>query len=455
MRDLTTGSITNHTITLAAPVVVSMLTQVAYQLVDLYFVSRISAAATAGVNAAGSALLVLSALAQMLNVGAAALVAQAVGARDRTAANLIFNQSLVLATALASVSLGLLYACTRTFLEIVAADAATVDSGATFMRYALPGFALLLPLTAAGAALRGTGVVRPYIAIHMLTVLINAALAPMLIAGWGTGLALGVAGAGLATTLSVVVGIALLAVYLRRPEHYLVVRRTLLRPCFDHWSRILKLGLPAGCELMLTFLSTAVMYYAIRTFGAAAQAGLGIGTRVLQVVLLPALAIGLAAGPIVGQNFGAANATRVQQTFGAATLISAAVMALTTFVAQQHPRLILGAFDADFAALDAATLFLQSMSWAFVAQGIVYVCSSTFQGLGSTVPALVSSAARFALFCGATAWLISYPRHAADAIWTLASASIVFQAIVSLWLVRVEFRRRLRPPLSITEARCH
>src|SRR6201982_818777 len=87
------------------------------------------------------------------------------------------------------------------------------------------------------------------------------------------------------------------------------------RPQLRQWNRILNVGLPAGGEFAMIFIYMAVVYYVLRDFGAAAQAGFGIGTRVLGLIQMPALAVALAAGPIAGQNFGAGNGGRVRETF--------------------------------------------------------------------------------------------------------------------------------------------
>ncbi len=88
-----------------------------------------------------------------------------------------------------------------------------------------------------------------------------------------------------------------------------------LRPRRDVWKRITAIGLPATGEFALLFITTAVAYWAIRGFGPQAQAGYGIGSRVMQAVFLPAMAVAFATGPIAGQNFGARHAGRVRDTF--------------------------------------------------------------------------------------------------------------------------------------------
>ena len=124
-------------------------------------------------------------------------------------------------------------------------------------------------------------------AIQAFTVLLNALLAPILIAGWGTGLALGVAGAGLASTVSIVIGVVLLGLYFVKLEKYVSFRRDLWRPQFHVWKRMLDVGLPAGGEFALMFIYMGVIYWVISAFGAAAQAGFGIGSRIMQSIFMP------------------------------------------------------------------------------------------------------------------------------------------------------------------------
>src|SRR5207237_4962829 len=102
--------------------------------------------------------------------------------------------------------------------------------------------------------------------------------------------------------------------------------------------------LPAGGELAIIFAYMAVIYYVLGHFGAAAQAGFGIGTRLLGVVHMPALSIAFAAGAIAGQNFGAGNRQRVEQTFKSVLLLGTAVMIVFTLFAQWRPELLLGGF---------------------------------------------------------------------------------------------------------------
>ena len=171
------------------------------------------------------------------------------------------------------------------------------------------------------------------------------------------------------------------------------------------WKRILNIGLPAGGEFAIMFVYLAVIYYALRNFGAAAQAGFGIGSRLLGVIQMPALSIAFAAGAIAGQNFGAGNRERVRETFRSVLLLGTAVMIAFTLVAQWQPEWLLGGFTKDPETIATGALFLRMVSLNLVAQGVIFVCSSMFQGLGNTRPVLLSSGVRLVTYALPLIWL--------------------------------------------------
>jgi putative MATE family efflux protein len=328
-------------------------------------------------------------------------------------------------------------------MRSLAADEATIEAGTTYLLSFMPALALQFTMLVMGAALRGTGVVKPTMMIQALTVIINIILAPVLIVGWGTGHALGVAGAGLASSLAVAVGVAMLGMHFVRSNNYLAFDPAQWRPQLPQWRRLFGIGLPAGGEFAIMFVYMAAIYYALGDFGAAAQAGFGIGSRVLGLIQVPAMAIAFASGPIIGQNFGARHHARVKATFKTALALTTAVMVAATAFTQCRPGLLLAGFTADSAAIAVGVSFLQMVSLNLVAQGIIFVCSSTFQGLGHTAPQLVSSTIRLITYVIPMLWLSAYPGFRIEQIWYLSIVTTTLQALLSLWLLRLEFRRRL------------
>jgi len=280
MHDMTKGPITQHLIKMAVPIAIGMLFQTLYFLIDLYFVSRIGDSAIAGVGAAGNLTFVVMALTQVLGVGTVTLIAQAVGRKDQADANLVFNQSLAIATLCAVVTVIGGWLAIPPYMHTLGADAATQAAGVDYLTWYLPGLALQFAMVAMGSALRGTGIAQPTMLVQMATVVLNAFLAPVLIAGWGSGHPLGVAGAGLATTISIACGVLLLGLYFARLEKFVGFNAELWAPRVHTWARILRIGLPAGGEFALMFVYMAVIYTVIRDFGATAQAGFGTTGRV-------------------------------------------------------------------------------------------------------------------------------------------------------------------------------
>jgi putative MATE family efflux protein len=443
MKDLTQGSIVGNILAIAGPMAAGMIFQTLYFLVDLYFVAGLGDAAVAGVGAAGTLMFGIMALTQVLGVGAVALIAQAVGRRDRADANLVFNQSVLFAVACALVTLIGGYALAGAYVATIAADAATQSEGVTYLYWFLPGLALGFAQVVMGSALRGTGIVKPTMAIQALTVLLNTVLAPILIAGWGTGFAMGVAGAGLASSIAIVVGIVLLGWYFLKLEKYVGFDVRLWRPQLKVWKRMLDVGLPAGAEFALMFIYMSVIYWVISDFGAPAQAGFGIGSRIMQSIFLPAMAIAFAAGPIAGQNFGANMGSRVRETFVKAVGLSTVVMVGVTSFLQWRPELLVAFFTPEAEAQAVGATFLRIISWTFIAQGVVFTCSGMFQGLGNTIPAMLSSAIRLAVFVPLAVWLSSQPDFHLDEVWWLSVATVFLQAAVSYVFLRQQFKRRL------------
>jgi len=443
MKDLTEGSIRRHIVEMALPIMVGMLVQTLYFLVDLYFVSRIGADAIAGVSAAGNVVMIVMALTMVLSVGTVALISHSVGAKNQARANLVFNQSLSLALLCTVLSVLLGLAGAGPYLRTVAAEPAITEAGGRYLLWYLPGLALQFPMAAMGAALRGTGLAKPGMVVQMLTVGVNIVLAPVLIAGWGTGHALGVLGAGLASTLAIVVGVVVMLFYFVRLESYVSFDAGLLRPRADPLLAMLRIGLPAGGEFFLMFIYMAVIYWLIRPFGAPAQAGFGIGMRVMQSVFLPAMAISFAVPAVAGQNFGARSPARVRDTLKQALVLECSMMLLLTLLCQVGAPTMIGAFTAEAQVAAVAVTFLRIISLNFVAMGVVFACSGMFQALGNTWPAMASTATRLLTFTLPAVWLSLQPGFALVQLWTLSVLTVLLQAGASALLVRWQMRHKL------------
>jgi len=443
MKDLTKGSIPSHLIAMAVPMAAGMIFQTLYYFVDLYFVAQLGDAAVAGVSTAGNAMFIILALTQVLGVGTIALISHAVGRKDQADANLIFNQSLLIAALCGVLTLVVGYTGSMAYVRSIAADEATVQAGVTYLYWFLPGMALQFAMVAMGSALRGTGIVQPTMVVQVLTLVINTLLAPILIAGWGFGKPMGVAGAGLASTIAIVVGVVLLTIYFVRLEKYVSFHKEQWQPRVAVWKRMLNIGLPAGGEFALMFLFTAVSYWAIAHFGAAAQAGFGIGGRIMQGIFLPVMAIAFAAAPVAGQNFGARQPERVRETFRSAVIMCTSLMFVLMLLCQWRPDALIRIFSKEPQVIDVGSQFLHIISWNFVLSGVIFTCSSMFQAMGNTLPSLISSATRLITYSVPLIWISTQPWFRLVHVWYFSVATVILQTIVSFLLLQRQLRTRL------------
>jgi Na+-driven multidrug efflux pump len=163
----------------------------------------------------------------------------------------------------------------------------------------------------------------------------------------------------------------------------------------------------------------------------------------MQGIFVPALAIAFAAAPIAGQNFGAGIPSRVRETFGRTALISSVAMATLTLLCQWNPEILVHAFASDPEVVRVGALFLRIVSWTFVAQGLIFTCSNMFQGLGNTLPSLVSSATRLVTYALPAIWLSTQPFFRLEHVWYWAIATVMLQAMISLSFLRQQLRLRL------------
>jgi putative MATE family efflux protein len=443
VQDLTSGSLTRHLLKTTSFMLVTMLFQTLYVLVDLYWVGRLGTEAVAAVAISGNLMFVVLAATQMLAVGTTTLVSHAVGRKDRDRANVVFNQAQVLSVLVGILFLIATMATRTTYARLTSADAATMQLTNDYLVWMIPAMGLQFALIAMGAGLRGTGNFRPGMIVQTATVILNLVLAPFLIFGWGTGLVLGVAGAAIATFISILIGIAWMVVYFLPADSYLKFRPTQWRPDVPLWKGMLKIGLPSGAEFALMAVYLVLVYIVTRPFGAAAQAGFGIGMRIIQACFLPVVALGFAVGPVAGQNFGARQAARVRQTFRDAAALAASAMLLLAIAVWLGGDLMVRVFSADPAVIAVGEEYLHIVAFNFVASGIIFVSSSMFQAMGNTMPSLITSAARIIVIAVPVLLLAQTPGFTLRSIWYISAAAVVVQLVLNLLLLRREFRVRL------------
>jgi len=446
MEDLTTGPLTRHLLKTTSFMLVTMIFQTLYFLIDLYWVGRLGTHAVAAVAIAGNFTFIVLALTQMLGVGTTTAVSHAVGRKNHPEAQLMFNQAQVLAVVTGIVFLIAGMLGRLSYTRAMSADAETAALAARYLLWFIPAMALQFVLVAQAAALRGVGSFKPGMVVSTGSVIINMVLAPFLIFGWVTGHAFGVAGAAISSLVAIIVADIWLVTYFLPKKSYLQFVKADQRPQLATWAKILGVGLPAGFEFAMMGVYLVVVYAIARPFGAAAQAGFGIGQRVIQALFMPAVALGFSVAPVAGQNFGARIRERVVDTFRTAAYMVSALMVLLVILCLVAPHALIGVFSKDPAVLAVGSEYLRIVSWNFVASGLIFVASSMFQAMGNTVPSLVASGTRILLVAVPAILLSRTAAFQLNWIWYLSVGAVFVQLVLSMLLLRREFTRRLAFP---------
>ena len=443
MQDMTTGSISRHLLKSTGFMLFMMLFQTLYFLIDLYWVGRLGTEAVAAVGIAGNLSFVVLAVTQMLGVGTTAVVAHAVGRKEHEQARLLFNQSQVLSMVTGVVFLVVGLLAMRGYATSMSADATTAGLAIDYLIWFIPAMALQFAMVAMGSALRGVGNFKPGMVVSTVTVFLNMILAPILIFGWGTGRPFGVTGAAISTFIAIVVGIVWLSTYFVGKEAYLHFDFAAWKPQLATWRKILAIGLPTGFEFGIIAVYLALVYSVTRPFGAAAQAGFGIGQRIIQAGFMPVVALGFAVAPVAGQNFGARMADRVKATYKDAALMASGVMIVFIIACHIAPAALIDIFTNDPEVIAVGEEYLRIISYNYVASGLIFVSSSMFQAMGNTIPSLVASVVRISIVAIPVLILAKAPSFKLNWIWYLSMLAVWIQLALVLWLLRREFGRRL------------
>jgi len=443
MQDLTSGSLTGHLLKTTSFMLVSMVFQTLYILVDLFWVGRLGTDAIAAVGLAGNISFIVIAITQVLGVGSTTLISHAAGRKDQDRAIFLFNQSQVLAMIVAVVFLAAAMALRHQYAAQQSATEGMRVATEEYLLWFLPAMALQFAMVAMGAALRGTGNFKLGMIVQTATVVINMASAPFLIFGWGPFPEMGVSGAAVATLLSIAVGVVWISFYFIDAKAYLRFHFAHWTPQFRVWRDMLKIGLPAGAEFALMGVYMAVVYAITRPFGAPAQGGFTIGLRVVQSAFLPVVALGFAVAPVAGQNFAARKPDRVRAAFKAAAAMAGTAMLLSAIGMFFAAEALMRIFTKDAEAIAVGVAYLHIVVITFVPSGITFVSSSMFQALGNTIPPLATSTLRILIAAAPAVFLARAAGFQLTWLWYLGALATLLQMTLNLILLQREFRLKL------------
>lgn len=453
-RDFTKGSIGLAIFLLAVPMILEMLMESIFALVDIFFVAHLGAESVAVVVLTESILALVYAIAIGVSIGATATVARRIGEKDaegaaRSAAHAIY---LGIGVSVLMSAIGIIFA--PAILKLLGASAPVIEHGTTFMRIMLGGNAVIVFLFLLNAIFRGAGDAAIAMRVLILANALNIVLAPCFIYGADIfaflGInapqwlidnwifpRLGVTGAAVGTTIGRGCGVLFAAFCLFRASGRITIRHENWKIDRELLKNLVKIAAPAVLQFTIATASWSVLVSIVARFGEVALAGYGVGLRVIVFGILPAVGLSNAAATLVGQNLGAGNPERAEKSVWKASYINAVVLGIIGLIFLVFSDSIVSFFtnepDVQVYARDA----LRIVSYGFAFYGFGMVLETAFNGAGDTWTPTYLNFFIFWLFEIPLAFILAnyFDMGAYGVFWAITIAFSVL-AVVSALLFR-------------------
>jgi putative MATE family efflux protein len=435
-RDFTEGPIGRAIFILAVPMVLEMVMESVFVVVDVFVVAHLGADAVATVGLTESFMTILYALAVGLSIGTGAMVARRIGEKDAEGAAHTGAQVLLLGLTV-SVLLGVLGWWLAPALLRVMGGSSGVLANVAFTRVMLGFNASVVMLYLANAVLRSAGDAAIAMRVLWLANVINIVLGPTLVFGWGPFPKLGIVGAAIATSIGRSMGALFALSRLVRPGSRVRIVPRHFRFDAALITRVVKLSSSATFQVFIGMASWIGLTRILASFGSDAIAGYTIGIRVVAFALLPAFGLSNAAATMVGQALGARQPDRAEASVWKAARYNVAFLGAIglLFVLFAHP--IVGVFtpDPDVVRYGVAALRTIAYGFLFYAYGMVF--TQSFNGAGDTATPTWINLFVFWLFEIPLAWLLAeqFGFGPAGVFWSITIAFSTL-AVVSAALFR-------------------
>ncbi len=384
-QDYTTGSLNRSILLLAIPMVLEMVLESLFAVVDVFWVSRLGANAIATVGLTESVLSIVFSVGIGLGMSTTAMVARRIGEKDPDGAAISAVQAIFLGL-IASVVMGLpFFFLAPKILAVMGASPALVASGSGYTRIALGGSGVVLLLFLNNAIFRGTG--DAAIAMRLLWVsnILNLILDPIFIFGLGPIPRMGVTGAALATFTGRGIGVLYQFYRLARGTERLCILACHLRLNAEVLWRLIKLSALGIVQFLIGQASWIGLVRIVSLFGAPALAAYTIAIRIVIFAILPSWGLSNAAATLVGQNLGAGHPDRARNAVWRTGLWNMVFLGSVGLIFIAFAPFILGLFTSDPEVLRTGIPCLRIFSCGDIAYAYGMVLLQAFNGSGDTL----------------------------------------------------------------------
>ncbi len=388
-KNFTTGSINRALVLLSVPMILEMVMESLFAVVDAFFVSRVGTEAVATVGLTETVVTIVYALAIGISMGATAMVARRVGENDKEAAAVAAMQAIILSAVISILIsiLGIIFA--SDILRLMGASESVIEMGSTYTSIILGSNIVITFLFLLNGIFRGAG--DAYLAMRALWIanILNIFLDPMLILGIGPFPELGLTGAAIATTIGRGVGVLYQLYILFSGKTIVRLLRRHIKIDMVIIKRLIKVAANGAFQFMIASLSWMFMMRIIAEFGDEAIAGYTFAIRLIVFTILPAWGLSNAAATLVGQNLGAEKPDRAEKSVWQAGFYNMVFLLLVSVIFFTFAYQLIGIFTQDPEVLKAGVLSLRIICVGYVFFSYGMVIGQSFNGAGDTFTPMI------------------------------------------------------------------
>ena len=384
-QDYTTGSLRRAVILLAIPMMLEMSMESVFALVDIFFVSHLGKHATSTVGLTESVITIVYSIAIGISMAATAVVARRVGEKNLEGANRAGMQAITLSLAIVLIPSIAGYIYADEILRLLGAEEEAIRTGSSYTRILMAGSSIIMLLFLINGIFRGAGDAMMAMKSLWVANICNIILCPLLIRGYGPFPELGIVGAALATTIGRGIGVLYQLYHLAWGSGVIKPKLKYLIPDFEIIKTIVKIALPGTMQFIIGSGSWIVLAsLVVQTGHSDASAGYQIAIRIVMFFLLPAWGMSNAAATLVGQNLGAKNPQRAEESVIKTAKYNAIFMVAVSLIMYLFTRPIVSFFTSDASVMYYAILAMRIVSAGYVFYGVGMVMSNAFNGAGDT-----------------------------------------------------------------------
>ncbi len=392
---------------LAVPMVLELVLEATFAVVDIFFVGKLGSSAIATVGLTETMLFMLYAIGMGLAMAVTAVVARRVGEGEGETAAVTAVQAIWIAV-VASVPfavVGIVFA--RDLLRLMGADAWALENGYPYMQWALGGNVVILMLFTINAIFRGAGDAAAAMRVLWVANALNIVLDPILIFGFGPVPALGIEGAAIATTIGRGAGVLMqFWILFRGGQHLTVLRAHVVWHGAILWN-VVRTSLGGIGQMIVGMTAWIFLMRILASIGSEAVAGATIAIRIMMFTMMPAWGMSNAAATLVGQNLGAREVGRAEASVWHTGVYNMVYLVAVSVLYFSLPRELMDIFTDDPAVIATGAEWLRILSYSLFVYGWWMVSVQAFNGAGDTATPTWINVVFFWLIQIPLSWLLA------------------------------------------------